>query len=332
MNNSEIDDLSNRILRTIRGKKKEDLSAGRLAQKLKCKKADIEAAVELLRQTGYDIDFDQKGFIRFVSAPDLLLPAEISCGLKTGFMGHSIYAYKSVQSTNAIAAKLAHDKTPEGTIVVSESQTRGRGRLGRAWHSPEGRGIYLSIVLYPRIDPAIISGLSLVTAVSLAETLETYKPRRVQIKWPNDCLVNGRKVAGILTELSAELGLTHYAVVGIGINVNHRKTDFPTDLASRATSLGIELKRDIARVELLQKFLKRFEKDYLRFMKSNLRGLHKKIIGYSNLIGRRIKLDMSGRIISGKAVDIDRTGNLVVETRQGRQAFNAGEVTLVRKS
>jgi BirA family biotin operon repressor/biotin-[acetyl-CoA-carboxylase] ligase len=173
--------------------------------------------------------------------------------------------------------------------------------------------------------------LSIMTAISLAETIAGYNPRAIHIKWPNDCLVNGRKVAGILTELSAEIGHVNHVVIGVGINVNHRRRDFPEIIAKTATSLKSELKKDIHRVEFLQKFLVNFEKDYRRFIKSGLRIHRRKILKYSNLIGHRVSLDRSGNIVSGRAVDIDNNGNLVLETSVGRRIFNAGEVTVLKK-
>lgn len=332
MNNSKLNALSDEVLKTLRRRPSSFFSTEKLAVRHNCPKEDILIALDLLRRTGYEFATDKGGAVRLASAPDLLLAAEITHGLKSSFVGRTVYAYKSVQSTNSLAAQLAEARAPEGAIVVAESQTRGRGRLGRFWHSPEGAGIYVSIILYPEIDPAAAPGLSVVTAISLAETMVTYAPGTVQIKWPNDCLINGRKVAGILTELSAEMGRVHYVIIGVGINVNHRRRDFPPEISRTATSLRAELKRQIRRVEFLRQFLTQFEKDYKRFIKSGLRLHRKKILQYSNLIGQSVYLDMSGRTITGRAVDIDANGSLVLETPQGRRAFNAGEVTVTKKS
>ncbi len=331
MNSTSLNTLSDQILEAIRRRPSSHFAIDKLARKNRCEKSDIIFAVDLLRQAGYEIESDKEGRIRFVSAPDLLLAAEITNRLKTKVIGRKVYAYKSVQSTNTIASQLADAKAPEGSIVVAESQTKGRGRLGREWHSPVGTGIYLSIILYPKIDPVKAPGLSVMTAVSLAETIAAYKPKTVHIKWPNDCLVNGRKVAGILTELSAEIGHTNYVVVGVGINVNQRRRDFPKEISRRATSLRAELRQEIHRVEFLQKFLTNFEKDYRRFKKSGLKNLRKQFLQYSNLIGKKVNLDMSGNIISGRAIDIDQNGGLVMETPGGIQTFNAGEVTVMKK-
>jgi BirA family biotin operon repressor/biotin-[acetyl-CoA-carboxylase] ligase len=242
-----------------------------------------------------------------------------------------VYAYKSVQSTNIIASQLAEVKAPEGAIVVAERQTKGRGRLGRAWYSPEGAGIYVSIIIYPDIEPALAPGLSIMTAISLAETISAYKPKSVNIKWPNDCLINGRKAAGILTELSTDQGHINHVIVGAGINVNQHRRDFPPEIARSATSLRAELKKGVHRVEFLRRFLFNFEKDYSLFKKSGLKRHRRKILAYSNLIGKKVSLDMSGDRISGKAVDIDDRGQLILDTPEGRRALIAGEVTVLKK-
>jgi BirA family biotin operon repressor/biotin-[acetyl-CoA-carboxylase] ligase len=331
MNNAALNALSDQVLTVIRLRPGRFFPVEQLAQKFKCQKSDIVFVVDLLRQTGYDIRADRTGGYAFISSPDLLLAAEIACGLKTAFVGKTVYAYKSVQSTNSVAAKLAEVKAPEGTIVVAESQTHGRGRLGRTWFSKEQAGIYLSIILYPDIDPVKAPGLSILTALSLADTIAAYDALEVQIKWPNDCLVNGRKVAGILTELSAEVGRVHYVVVGVGINVNHHRRDFPPDIAATSTSLRVEFKELIRRVEFLQKFLVCFEKDYRRFLKVGLAPLRKRVLKYSYLMGKKVSLDQRGKTITGVAVDIDDNGNLVLDTSEGLRSFNAGEVTIAKK-
>lgn len=330
MDSASLNALSEHVLADIRRPPLRAFPIEELADVYSCEPSDVLFAIDSLRRAGYKVDADPKGRFKFVSAPDLLLATEILYGLKTEFIGRRVYAYQSVQSTNIIAAQLAEAKAPDGAIVVAESQSKGRGRLGRSWHSPEKKGIYLSIILYPDIEPAAAPGLSVMTAVSLAGTITGYVTKDVNIKWPNDCLIDGRKTAGILTELSADRGKTNHVIVGVGINVNHARRDFPPEIVKTATSVGREAKREIRRVELLQKFLSQFEKDYLKFRKGGLKGLRKQIVAYSNLIGKQVRLDMSGQIISGTVTDIDDYGNLVLITPAGPRRFNAGEVTVVK--
>ncbi|MDD4052744.1 MAG: hypothetical protein PHR28_12710, partial [candidate division Zixibacteria bacterium] len=174
MNNAALNTLSDQVLTVIRLRPGRFFPVEQMAKKFRCQKSDVVFVVDLLRQTGYDIRADRTGGYAFISSPDLLLAAEITSGLKTAFVGKTVYAYKSVQSTNSVAAQLADVKAPEGTIVVAESQTHGRGRLGRIWFSKEQAGIYLSIILYPDIDPVKAPGLSILTALSLADTIAAY--------------------------------------------------------------------------------------------------------------------------------------------------------------
>ena len=330
MNSAFLNALSDQVLAVLRARPSRWFTLAELSTRLGCLKSDILFAVDILRQAGYKVESDRQGRYRFLSAPDLLLTSEILHGLKTKVIGRTVYAYQSVQSTNLIGSQLAEAGAPQGSIIVAESQTKGRGRLGRLWHSPEGKGIYFSIILYPDLDPATAPGLSIMTAVSLAETIALYVSKKVTIKWPNDCLLNGRKVAGILTELSADVGKTRHVVVGIGINVNHTRRDFPADITKTATSLRAEMKKDFPRVKLLQQLLFQFEKDYLRFQKGGLAALRERILKYSHVIGKQVRLDMSGERIAGKALDIDDHGNLVLKTADGIRRFNAGEVTVVK--
>ena len=332
MNNPDLNTLCDRILITLRRRPTHRFPLKSLAQRHKCPERMVVSAVESLRRSGYRIIKTRRGEYRFVAAPDRLLAPEVTWGLKTSQIGKTVYAYKSVRSTNSVAAQLAEAKVPEGTIVVAESQKKGRGRLGRSWFSPEAKGIYLSIILYPDINPAEAPGLSLVTAVALADTISGFTGLDIDVKWPNDCLIGGRKVAGILTELSADVGHVNHVIIGVGINANHRRRDFPLYLAPMATSLRAETRKQVRRVELLQQFLARFEKLYQRFRKSGLKGMRKQILQYSDVvIGKQVSLDMSGLVITGVAVDIDTNGNLILETAAGRRAFNAGEVTLQKQ-
>jgi len=324
----KLEKLADRLLKKIRTRPGHDYNPTSLAKSLKADLEQVFSAVTILKRLGYSIKTDHKKKLTFVGAPDRLFEEEIIHKLKTKKIGQKVYAYQSVQSTNTIAHQLALSKTPEGTVVVAEKQTKGRGRMGRQWHSPEKVGIYLSVVLYPGIDPTLAPGLSLMTAVALAETIKKFKLKDVGIKWPNDVLIDGKKTAGILTELSAEIGRTHHVVIGIGINVNQRQSDIPEELRDRATSLRIARRKKISRVELLQEFLVRLENEYKRFKRSGLKGIHKKIRSLSSLIGKDIEIESGAAKIVGKAVDIDNEGHLVVESDGRKVILNAGEVTL----
>jgi len=327
MNPIELNSLSDALLRKIRRKKGHPFNPDRMARNLKTTREQLADAAHHLEELGYSLKIDNKGRIIFRDAPDSLLPAEIANGLKTNFMGHRVEAYQSVQSTNLIAHRLAMSNVPEGTLVIAESQTKGRGRMGRSWHSPRGLGLYCSMILNPKIPPTMAPGISLMTGIALVETILGYGKIDVKIKWPNDVLIRGVKAAGILTELSAEIGRTHYVVVGVGVNINHGRNDFPKELKKQASSIRIGLSRKISRVEFVQRFLLAFENTYLSFKKTGLGDLRERILKYSSLLDTTVRLKMGRKIITGTVVDIDEIGHLVMETKNGLQIFSAGEVT-----
>lgn len=319
--------LADRVLAKIRSKPGHPFSSVKLARLFKLSEEDLASTLGLLTDWGYKIKADRKGQYTFVSAPDSYLAAEISNKLKTKIIGKRIYAYKSVQSTNTIAIQLASSGAPEGTLVIAEHQTKGRGRLGRSWYSPEKIGLYCSVILKPKFHPTLAPGMSLITAVAVADTIASYGDVEVKIKWPNDVLISGRKTAGILTELSAEIDRTNFIIVGVGANINHKRTDLPEELRKTATSVRIGLNKTIRRVEFLQRFLLNLENEYLVFKRRGLEKCRKKILKYSSLISTDVKLKIGRRTISGNVLDIDRYGRLVVETSGEIKAFNAGEVT-----
>ncbi len=286
--------------------------------------------LEIITSWGYTIQ-NEKNRLTFVSAPDALIDSEISFGLQTKTIGHKIVAFQSVASTNISAQKLADQGAAEGTIVVAERQTKGKGRFGRNWHSIEKKGIYCSTILRPLFSPEFAPGLSLMTAVALADTFTEITDNNIQIKWPNDILLNGKKIAGILTELSADKNRINYVIVGVGININHTADDFPNEISSIATSLFIENKTKTNRVQFLQKFLKHFESLYALYKTDRLAKMHTKIQNYSSLLGSEIQLSFGNKIISGKVVDINQDGALVLDSDGTIQVINSGEVTIVKK-
>jgi BirA family biotin operon repressor/biotin-[acetyl-CoA-carboxylase] ligase len=329
MRNLEIENLAGRLLAVIRKKPGNRFHLADLAKKLKAQPAEIDHAVKTLASWHYKLKKGRESVV-FVEAPDLLTDIEIRHNLKTKAMGRHVYAHRSVKSTNDIAAKLAESGAADGSIVVSEEQTKGRGRLGRQWHSPPGVGIYVSIILRPDFGPQKAPAISIMTAVALADTFSLHCPGQVRIKWPNDVLLSGKKAAGILTELSAEKGQVNHIIIGVGMNVNQRSGDLPAELLRTATSLRRVLKHKVRRVDLLQSFLVNLEKEYRSYRKYSLKKSHARIRRYSSLIGRTVKLRTGRQITRGTAVDIDINGCLIVELDGVRKAVTAGQVTVVK--
>jgi len=327
MDKTESESLAEEILTIIRKRAGHHFKAKEIADRVNRPEDEIIAAVDLLKNWGYDIKVDNDRRYIFRGAPDKFLDTEIRHQLKTRLLGNKIHAYNSIGSTNVIANQLAVSGEPEGSLVVADQQTKGRGRFRRVWHSPKDVGLYCSLVLRPKIHPSEAPGISLVTALATADTIKAFCDSEVKIKWPNDVLISGRKAAGILTELSAEPDLVNFVIVGIGVNINHKKTDLPAELRKQATSIRIESGKSVKRVEFLRRLLYQFEKEYLSFQKHGLAKLRKRLVDYSSLIGHQVTIRTGKRKVSGKAVDIDRQGLLIVETDEGRRAFSAGEVT-----
>ena len=318
------------LLRRSRG----DVSLRTLRKRLSDSTSDIDEAsikkaLDLLKSWGYKIENKPNSAIRFGGAPDRLLSAEIKNKLGTKILGSKIHAFQIVSSTNTVATQLANAGAAEGEIVIAESQTAGRGRLGRTWHSPVGVGAYLSIILRPAIEPVQAPAISILTALALAEAIERVCEIDAAIKWPNDVLVSGKKVSGILTELTAEVENGRFVVVGTGININQTRNDFPETLKKTATSLRISAHRKINRILMVQEFLRCFEKRYLKFLSDGFSVLRKQILKRSILIGKIVSVrGVNVPDYQGKALDIDELGRLMVETTSGVVALNSGDATL----
>lgn len=278
---------------------------------------------------GYRFELDSKSRYRFQSAPDAIFPFEIQYGLKTKYMGQKIASHFSISSTNAAANHLAENDAPEGMMVIAEKQRGGRGRMGRIWHSPAKRGLWFSLILRPQIDPASAPSLSILAALTLSEILRSKYKLQAFIKWPNDCLIDNRKVCGILTELSAEEGRVNYIIAGIGINVNLTSKDFPAYLRTLATSIRFEKGEAIQRIELLRAFLEKFETNYEIFKKKGLKPFLARIKKHSILLGKKIKLKLGRKLIQAVAHDIDSDGALLAKHRKEILRVTAGEVTIV---
>jgi BirA family transcriptional regulator, biotin operon repressor / biotin---[acetyl-CoA-carboxylase] ligase len=330
MNHLELERLAEHTLLVVRVASS-PVTLSSLSKMTGADEAHIRTALEILHDWGYKIKRTPHGEAAFVSAPDILSTTEISYHLKSRTIVAAIHSYRTTKSTNDIALQLADDGADEGTIVTAEEQTKGRGRLGRVWHSPAGMGIYVSIILRPTFKPEEAPGISLVTALALAGAISELGVHDVKIKWPNDILINGKKTAGILTELSAERGSINHLIVGAGINVNHKGEDFPDDIRSISTSLRRVLKHKVSRVALLVRFLALFQKEYSLYSKHRLKKSHARLVAYSSLIGQPVTVQSGRTTISGIARDIDATGALVLQTADGVVTVNAGEVTVVKR-
>lgn len=255
------------------------------------------------------------------------MKTELERILCTEWAGREIYDFSIIDSTNTKAKQLAEEGCPHGTLVTAECQEAGRGRRGRSWECPEGAGIFMTLVLRPDIQPDNASMLTLVAALAVSAAITKKTGESAGIKWPNDIVMNGKKICGILTEMSVEAGHVSYVAVGIGINV--RNTDFPEEIADRATSLYLETNQHFDRAELMAEILKQFEHYYSIFTESeNLGGLQEEYNLHLVNRNRVVRVLDEKAPFEGKAVGITSRGELAVETGEGRRLVSAGEVSV----
>ncbi|HOQ19181.1 MAG TPA: biotin--[acetyl-CoA-carboxylase] ligase [Methanothermobacter thermautotrophicus] len=241
------------------------------------------------------------------------------CDVKvdTEYIGCEIKCFDEVDSTNNVAKRMAEEGAPEGTVVIAKTQSRGRGRRGKPWISPQG-GIWMSIILRPDVHPSRAPLLTLVAGVAVARTLKEECGLDVGIKWPNDILIGDKKVCGILTEAHARFNTLEYVVVGVGIDTNVDIRHFPDDLREGATSIKNELKRDIKSSELIARFLRNFEEIYNLFKDGEMDGILTEWRKLSKTIGRRVEIRKQlGEIVHGEAVGINSEGALILELDDG---------------
>jgi BirA family biotin operon repressor/biotin-[acetyl-CoA-carboxylase] ligase len=326
--------LRESVLISLKEKHGKWVSGEALSEILKVSRTTIWKQVKLLQAEGYEVASSPKKGYRLSSPPDLLSPDEICPNLTTKVLGRQHYFYyQEIDSTNNQARNLAAAGYPEGTIVVAEMQTAGRGRRGRSWYSPAIKGIYLSVILRPILPLKEISRVSLVTAVAVAETLEAELNLRPHIKWPNDILVNNRKIAGILSEAVTDMDGVEYIVTGIGLNINNHAQDFPSEFRSTATSSLAEYDRPGSRVKVLQGLLERLENHYFELLGGNFANTLEKGKSLSMVIGRELQLDTINGFIVGQAIDIDDNGFLIMRDQSGTiHTIMSGEISILPSS
>ena len=266
---------------------------------------------------GYQIDSSPKLGYSFVKSTNLLLPEEIGLNLETRTIGKHILHYREVSSTQDVAEELARNGADEGTVVIAETQTRGRGRKGREWVSPSEGGIYLSIILRPSLMPSQIIQIPLIAGVAVSKIIMRVTTLQPGIKWPNDVITGGKKVAGILTEMSCELDRVNYVVLGIGVNVNTPGSFLAEPTGGIGTSLGDQCQRLVPRVEFVQNLLCEFETIYMKFLASGFSSIREEWKKLDNTIGSWVKVSDGEEKVEGKAIDIDEGGFLLVRQDNG---------------
>ncbi|MEN6623401.1 MAG: biotin--[acetyl-CoA-carboxylase] ligase [Smithella sp.] len=256
------------------------------------------------------------------------LPAKLVGNL----IGHKLYYYQEIDSTNDEAYRLGSAGAPEGAVVFADSQTQGKGRMQRVWHSPAGSNIYTSLVLRPHFPPGKAPQISLVAGVAVAELLEQYCPGKIELKWPNDVLVKGRKICGILAQMKTVGEEIDFVIVGIGINVNIRQNQFPAELQEIATSLIEETGQEISRRELIINLYENFEKWYKTLLENDFDTVKKKWLSFSPMIGKNVQIKFQNEKIIGKALGLADDGSLIIFTAAEEELkISAGDATILNK-
>lgn len=305
------------------------LSGAAEASRLGVSRAALWKHVEALRRLGYVIDAAPRAGYRLVSAPDRPFPWEVRAGLRTKRFGQQAHFFETTGSTQDACRALADAGAPEGTLVVAETQSAPRGRLGRAYVTPPG-GLWFSLLLRPERAPEEIILLSLVAAVAVHGAVQEGTGLRPTVRWPNDLLLDGRKIAGILIELQSEQDALRYVILGVGLNVNVRAEDFPAGLRPIATSLLEALGHEVPRVALLQRLLERLEAQYDRYLAEGPEPVLEAWLRLPNILGQRVTVYAPGETWSGRATGLDHEGALLVQADDGgMRRVLAGDVRLV---
>jgi BirA family biotin operon repressor/biotin-[acetyl-CoA-carboxylase] ligase len=306
------------------------VSGAEVAEQLGISRAAVWARIEELRKVGFDIAAGPHLGYRIVGEPDALLADDLLARLgKTKVIGRDIRVFEQTTSTNDVIEKLARDGVKEGAVVFAESQTKGRGRLGRKWISPERKGLWFSVLLRPDLRPQETTQLTVASATALRRAIQSETGLKPEIKWPNDILIGGRKVAGILTELSAELDRVKHVVLGIGVTVNLGAGEFPAELKKTATSLKIESGKTISRAALAVAALRELDVDYARICARQFTAVADEWEEHCTTIGKDVTVQIGDRKIRGRAESLDDAGALLLRTEHGRlEAITGGDVTL----
>jgi BirA family biotin operon repressor/biotin-[acetyl-CoA-carboxylase] ligase len=311
--------MDDAILQLLREHPTAFLSGEEISRHLKVSRTAVWKRIERLRTMGYEIEASTRSGYRLIQSPDLLTPAEVEPLLKTKWMGKTIHYFRSLDSTNSKAYQLALNGAEEGEVVISESQEKGRGRLGRQWFSPPFLNLYLSVILRPKISPHQASLNTLMAAVATAEAIQKFSGLRPLIKWPNDILLRDRKVAGLLNEIHSETDRIHFVILGIGVNLNMDEKMFSKEICTVATSLKIEMGQTVSRKIFLQFFLQEMEKWYSTFLEEGSAVILKAWRDRAHIKGRQVKVTSFGETVTGIAIDVDSDGALILETEDGKQ-------------
>lgn len=304
------------------------LSGEYLAETLNVSRTAVWKHIKALKDSGYDIESVPRNGYRLLHSPDILSAEEVKNSLSTKILGSEIKYFTTTDSTNNQAKKLAMQQAPDGTLVISEEQGSGRGRLSRSFFCPKYKGIWFSVILRPKFLPQEAPKCTLMAAVAVVKAVYDVTGVKVGIKWPNDILYNGKKMVGILTEMNAEMERINYIIIGIGINVNIAREEMPEDIRDIAVSLSQITKNNVSRLKLLNKVLYHLEQLYIMAQRQNFAPILDEWRKYSVTLNQEIKVISVNDVTYGKAVDIDDDGALLVDINGQIKRVLAGDVSI----
>lgn len=313
-----------RLLRSADGY----ISGQELCNRFGVSRTAVWKAINQLKEAGYEIEAQQNKGYKLMAAPDLMTEAEIKSLMHTDWVAKEVLYFDTIDSTNTKAQELAEKGYPSGTLVVADKQESGKGRRGRSWVSPSGTGIFMTLMIKPDINPNNASMLTLVAALAVAKAITSVTGEEALIKWPNDIVVNGKKVCGILTEMNAQFDYINHIVVGIGINVHNES--FPEEISQMASSLMIEAGgKRFHRAQIIAETMSYFEQYYDTFLQTQ--DLSALVREYDELL---VNMNKAVRVLDpkepfdGKAMGITPKGELIVDTWESRKLVSSGEVSV----
>ncbi|MBQ4232604.1 MAG: biotin--[Lachnospiraceae bacterium] len=319
--------MKEKILRLLR-ENDEYISGQAICESLGVSRTAVWKVIKQLKNEGYEIDsVSNKGY-KLTESPDVMSEAEISSRLDTEFLGKKLYYFETIDSTNEYLKHLPEEETVHGTVCIGDHQSAGKGRLGRTWLSPRGSSIYISYLLKPDIEPANASMLTIVAALSVAKAINKVTGLDTSIKWPNDIVVNSKKVCGILTEMTADMDRIERVIIGIGINVNMES--FDDSIKDMATSLRIESGMVVKRADIIINMLKTFEEYYSMFVKTE--DLSLLLDDYNSILvnrGKEVRIIERDKEWAATAVSMNKLGELIVNDNEGKEVnIRSGEVSV----
>jgi BirA family biotin operon repressor/biotin-[acetyl-CoA-carboxylase] ligase len=321
--------MKREILKALKDQKEGFVSGQEMSEKLGVTRAAVWKHIKQLQEEGYEIEAVSRKGYRLLKDPDHLDADALELDRRSSLFGKKVYHFESVDSTNTMAKKLAAEGAAEGTVVIAEEQKAGKGRLGRRWESAKGTGIWLSIILRPAIKPSDAVKITQIAAAAVGEAIQKNTGYAIQIKWPNDVLMDKKKICGILTEMSAELERINFIVVGIGVNVSQKEGDFPSEL-KHAASIESCTGKTVSRRSLVVEILKEFEELYFDFLHTG--SIEKSIHicrKYSATLGNKVKVIDKEKEIIAEAVDITEEGELLIRDESGGlKKIISGEVSV----